>query len=1051
MHALMLDEQLLASVPAVLADLRVEASQLIAAISPKVAPGTDGHGAAGVGQDAGGAAAAAGAALPLLRRGNWEALQQLAPAIEAARTHLRVSKQHLDKTHVHRAAAAAAATAAAAAPEPGPAPAGAAGEAGAAGGRGTQADGARGARPRQQPQLGFAGDLVQMHEAVQHVVEQRKRWAAGKAKLLPLVKLGMRGGDGDGDGGGGGSGAHGAEGSLLQRGKVHVRPESLLASTLQASLSCTLRLGDKGSAARGPGIGAEGAGGDEGQEHRGASTQKTGAGGAEGRGGGRGAGADAGSARSCSRPSSTVRADSSRLPSASCAVAQRAPLGAAHGPPGRRGGSPKPEVQGEDERPGAGGGQEQQQRLAPAVDAAQEWLAAAARPRETRSRPDSSPQGARAAGSAGSAGPCASAQADAGEDDAAGPWRDSWAGAGVGGLAPGFLQEAVWGTPKSYRSSLDDGFDWLQAEHGPDEAAEDGSLVGPGRAAEHGPGAEQSERDEALIGTSTRSSCEEGRLWSKAPGCRKDQARSKRSSGGQEHRPMIPATRPDAEQTRAAPSPPPVAKAQKRLEASPRRPGTQGGSRPGTQGSVSVPPSPPSILELQRRVISEEDRTGIVSPRRFSARARGEVLPDDDGRFRRGRGGPREGVRWEDGGNGAGEACPARSKIRVFSGKGGVCSEGILVLDGGAGGARRRGVAYGQSHPSRGGEAAAAAAHGGGGVRAGSGAQVGKTAKVFAQEKERVGRDWNAATTLHAALGGAGGSDGSQDGNRAQLQKPASQKPAPHLPPPLHAGPDMDHMDPGPHAPSTALPLLPRRACGSAAGGIGMPMSARGAARKEMLGALTARGKQGSLSARGPRPGPDGAHKDAAAALRGWVVNAERPVWGSRGRVRVAEQHRRQVSMPPSHTRSADVEGAMQGLDAPQYKAEGGGKARDGDGHKEMLSRRPQGLVSARGAARGCPALKEAQAPPERVHALTRRISGSLMTAKHVNACMQGCEVEIAPPARRRAIRARSGRRSMQPLCPNANASDTAWMPAAAAHAEELLSPSKKPRHSWVQ
>ena len=378
------------------------------------------------------------------------------------------------------------------------------------------------------------------------------------------------------------------------------------------------------------------------------------------------------------------------------------------------------------------------------------------------------------------------------------------------------------------------------------------------------------------------------------------------------------------------------------------------------------------------------------------------------------------------------------------------------MLDGGAGGARRRGVAYGQALPSRGGEAAAAAAaaaHGGGGVGAGSDAQLGKTAKVFAQEKERADRDWNATTTLQAALVGAGGSNGGLDGNRAQ--KPAPQRPAPQLAVALHSGPPMDV--PVPHAPATALPLLPRRACGSCAGGIGviMPMSARGAARKDMLGVLTARGKQGSLSARGPRPsnspGPDGAHNDAPAAMRGWVVNAERPVWGSRGRARVAEQRRRLVSMPPSHARGADVEGAVQGLDAPQCKAEGGGQAWAASGPKEVLPWRPQGPAFARSAARGCSALKDAHAPPERVQALTRRTSGSVMTAKHVNECMQGCEVEIAPPARRRATRAHSGRRSMQPLCLNANASDTAWMPAAAAHAEELLSPSKKPRHSWVQ
>ena len=68
----------------------------------------------------------------------------------------------------------------------------------------------------------------------------------------------------------------------------------------------------------------------------------------------------------------------------------------------------------------------------------------------------------------------------------------------------------------------------------------------------------------------------------------------------------------EQKQTPDALAPPPLARTQERVEVSPRRPGTQGGSRPGTQGSVSVPPSPPSILEHQRRVISEEDRTGIA-------------------------------------------------------------------------------------------------------------------------------------------------------------------------------------------------------------------------------------------------------------------------------------------------------------------------------------------------------------------------------------------------------------------------------------------------------
>ena len=136
--------------------------------------------------------------------------------------------------------------------------------------------------------------------------------------------------------------------------------------------------------------------------------------------------------------------------------------------------------------------------------------------------------------------------------------------------------------------------------------------------------------------------------------------------------------------------------------------GEEGTSRPrtrGTCGSMSAPATPPCVRERQGLIISEAEVQAAVSPRRFSARQTGEVLPSFEGRFSR-------GVRWTN--------CspdtrphariphpphtqlppprppsflrppPQHTAIRVFTGKGGVY---VDEQTGGEGGQSRRGKA----------------------------------------------------------------------------------------------------------------------------------------------------------------------------------------------------------------------------------------------------------------------------------------------------------------------------------------------------------------------
>ena len=115
--------------------------------------------------------------------------------------------------------------------------------------------------------------------------------------------------------------------------------------------------------------------------------------------------------------------------------------------------------------------------------------------------------------------------------------------------------------------------------------------------------------------------------------------------------------------------------------------------RPSTRGSVSMPGTPPSVREQQQRIISGEDARAALSPRRFSARANGEQMPDADGKFRRGR--QRESVRWGDDDililsprfllpaeqqqQQHEVSAPMQGRIRVFTGKGGVFQDEVLV------------------------------------------------------------------------------------------------------------------------------------------------------------------------------------------------------------------------------------------------------------------------------------------------------------------------------------------------------------------------------------
>jgi len=168
-HKLMNDEHLVAAVEAVFSDLLKEALGLIGSLSSC------------------GAASRADpppAPFPFLRRGDWSALQLLGPAIENVRQQMRDSK------NVHEIFAAR--------------------------------------KLRKLAGLSLSSS-IEVTKAPQKTIQAipTGKWQRRKAKILPMMKLGLMLG--------GGVAAKG--GAAAKRTIIDIRPESLLAATLRASLS----------------------------------------------------------------------------------------------------------------------------------------------------------------------------------------------------------------------------------------------------------------------------------------------------------------------------------------------------------------------------------------------------------------------------------------------------------------------------------------------------------------------------------------------------------------------------------------------------------------------------------------------------------------------------------------------------------------------------------------------------------------------------------------------------------------------------------------------
>jgi len=168
-HKLMNDEHLVAAVEAVFSDLLKEALGLIGSLSSC------------------GAASRADpppAPFPFLRRGDWSALQLLGPAIENVRQQMRDSKKVLEIFAARKL--------------------------------------------RELAGLPLSCS-VEVTKAPQKTIQAipTGKWQRRKAKILPMMKLGLILG--------GGVAAKG--GAAAKRTIIDIRPESLLAATLTASLS----------------------------------------------------------------------------------------------------------------------------------------------------------------------------------------------------------------------------------------------------------------------------------------------------------------------------------------------------------------------------------------------------------------------------------------------------------------------------------------------------------------------------------------------------------------------------------------------------------------------------------------------------------------------------------------------------------------------------------------------------------------------------------------------------------------------------------------------